>query len=312
MRLMEHIGNLPINDSGSFTSRGFIFTVGGVLSGKEAPYVIRVTLPIKAGKKLVVKKMASLPISIKNPTCIVVKDTVYVLGGSCDGKPNPRVFSARVDKLGDILRWYEGPQLPNPMLGTTFAVSRGNLIALGGTSRNAFVGLSKEVYSIRIYSGGFDENWHPVHKFHYAVHDALPLYGHRDHLHVIGGYTSKGPSSACCESKYTVEGDIYKWTCGASVVDPIVGGRTLQYGDLNLIVTTLANGSGVLYAIPKQVDGTLGCCRLVCMLPGTLVHGICEVVGDYLYATFASGVLTPAEGIYQFSLRDFLSDEIII
>lgn len=312
MRLMEHIGNLPITDSGSFSCKDFIFSVGGILNNKEAPFVVRVTLPGKVGGQLIVKKMADLPICVKNPTCIVVKDTVYVLGGSVDGKPNHRVFSARVDKFGYIHKWYGGPSLPNPMLGTTFAHSRGNLIAVGGTSRNAFIGLSKEVYAIGIYSGGFGDNWKPVHKFHYAVHDALPLYGVRDHLHVVGGYTSKGPSNVCCESKYTVDGDIFKWECGAKVIEPIVGGYTFDYGNLNLIVTTLPNGSGILYAIPKQVNGTLGCCRIVCMLPETLTNGICCVVGDYLYATFTSGVITPIAGIYKFSLKDFLSDEISI
>ena len=316
MESLTYASNLPVSldnptfsiySAGSVVIGNKIFSIGGVSLNKETNCVYYANI-LEDGELSEWHIQPALPKALSNPICLVINNKLYVFGGLVSYQPVDSVYSSNIHSDGTLGKWTTEINLPKKMIGSSIVYANGYLYLIGGFETSCGT-ISKKVYISTVYDNGTICNWGETNSLPRCLFRACAVVDFKQNIQLFGGYDIHGISNIVTISKKNVNGTVDKWLDTYKTIEPLSSFNTIVLDNYVLFITwNIVNDLSVakVYYARRSLDGSIGHWTPICILPITVVTGVCCEASGRLYITFTAGIDTPKAGIYYLDLNQYL------
>ena len=299
-------GNLPavIASSIPFITKNRVYLVGGCTSSTTYGSVVY-TAPINSNGTLGTwTTSTAFPINIAGASAIVVKNKVYIIGGSNSVSLNT-VYSAPINADGTIGSWTAGTSLPTTIGYNCAFITKNRVYILGNGTVN--------VYTAPINTDGTLGTWTTSGSPLPVATSATQVAVTKNRVFIVGGFTT-GTTGNVYSAPINSNGTIGQWSFD--------GGPSVSFSHSQCIIvrnylyllggyTNTSNVSTVYYAMIKE-DGNLGTWISGTSIPGALNQSSAIITKNHVFllggdtnnnAAYTSVIYTAtiAEGLNDYS-----------
>jgi N-acetylneuraminic acid mutarotase len=158
-----------------------------------------------------------LPVNLSNSQAVVIKDKVYLLGGSTDGSTVSTVYTADVNTDGTLGGWTAATPLPSETQASQVIVTSNRVYLLGGERSWSYLA---KVYTALINPDGTLGTWTQAPNLPIGIGYAQAVIT-KNRVYIIGGKTSSGSVSTVYTTIINPDGTLGGWTQGPSISDTV-------------------------------------------------------------------------------------------
>jgi len=258
-------------------------------------------------------KANSLPGPLYNPQAVVANNRVYLLNGHIRCAGGDVVFTAHIDKDGNIGGWSKSDTLPEPLFQSQAFVIRDRIYLLGGYRVDNF---SNKVYTALVNKDGTLGRWEESNPLPGPLSNSQ-LVVTKNRVYLMGGNTDCiNVASTVYTADIESDGSIGKWTISDPLPKALSSFQTVVTSNkVYLLGGYEYNGKkdvgGILdtvYMADVNEDGSLGKWITGSPLPEPLFASQAVITKNYIYLLGGYGLEEYSTSIYRANFSGGLND----
>lgn len=264
-----------------FITKNRVYSIGGYNgSGGSVQSNIIYSAPINTDGTLGTwAQGTNFPIGVVNPSVVVAKNKVYVLGGlSTAPTPITSIYTASINSDGTIGTWVlNASTLPVGITSAEVAIIRDNIYIMGGHNGSGYL---NTVYTCSINADGTLGTWSSSGNLTYAFGTGCSAVTN-NRIYLFGGYTGSASMTSIMVANVNNDGSLTAWsTYSLSLPVGISHNRAVVTKNYVYIFGGFTSGNtsvSTIYRAPISANGVIGQFVAGSSLP-TALNAACVIV----------------------------------